>query len=137
MRRNGNMFVSPFGRPRRLPDISSPERWRVERAKRQMMSSMVSGTAADMLKEIMLRCHQVLQAMAPHGIMRGTIHDELIFDLPIAVAGKTIPELMRAFTTWPLFEQQSMPIRASCEVSVTDWSEKRGITVHENGFSWN
>jgi DNA polymerase I-like protein with 3'-5' exonuclease and polymerase domains len=113
------------------------------RAERMMMSSIISGTSADLLKEIMLRTRPVLRTEYGHlpyldrGRQVQTIHDENIYDLPIAGVGLVIPKLMQCYTHWPMFEQGGVPIRASVEVSTTTWENKRAIKVHEDGtFSW-
>jgi DNA polymerase-1 len=150
MRRNGCKFVNPFGRPRRIPDIGAYERWKRERAERQMMSSIVSGTAADIMKESMLRCagpDGVLERMpAPSG-RKGelvqTIHDELVFDLPAEPGWpKTMLELKRNMEHWPMFSHPTdgrtgVPIKTSIEISTTNWEEKRGLEVLSDGtFRW-
>jgi DNA polymerase-1 len=143
MRSNGCMFVNPFGRPRRIPTIASPDRQERARAERMMMSSIISGTSADLLKEIILRTRDVLKVEYGHmpyaerGRQVQTIHDENVYDLPIAGVGHVLPKLMKSYTDWPMFERGGVPIRASCELSTTTWEDKRPITIHEDGtFSW-
>lgn len=143
MRRNGNMFVNPFGRPRRIPTISSSDRKERARAERMMMSSIISGTSADLLKEIIRRCRTVLNQAYGHlayeerGRFVQTIHDENIFDLPIAGCGQTIHQLARCFTDWPMFEKAGVPIRCNVEVSTTTWEDKKAIKLLPDGnFQW-
>lgn len=138
MRRNGNMFISPFGRPRRIPDIGSDDRGDRTRAERMMMSSIVSGTAADMMKEIMLRSGAMLERDGHTDVtIKKSIHDEIVYDMPIKGCTKVIPKLMDCFTDWPMFEAKGVPIRASCELTTTTWEAKREITINDDGtFSW-
>lgn len=132
MQQHSNMFVNYFGRPRRIPEISSDQRWEVERAQRQMMSSIVSGTSADMLKEIMLRTEPVLRE---EDRFYGTIHDEVVYLLAIEGCGEIITKLMREFIDWPDFAD--VRIGASCEVTTTTWAEKRELLVYPDGtFAW-
>lgn len=135
MRRNGCMFVNPFGRPRRIPDInaSGEEKWKRERAERMMMSSIISGTAADLMKESMRRTWPIAQEVG--GRMVQTIHDELVFDLPrrSGWAG-TVLRLVDRMEDWPMFsestpERQGVPIKVGVELSTTTWEGKKAIEI--------
>jgi DNA polymerase I-like protein with 3'-5' exonuclease and polymerase domains len=139
MRANHGMFVNPFGRPRRIPMIMSRNRGDLNRATRMAMASMVSGTAADMNKEIILRTAQTLQAHyanAPverRGRLVQTIHDENVYDLPIAGCGPVIHALHADFVRWPLLESGGMPVRANVAVSSTTWEGKRDLELLAGG----
>jgi DNA polymerase-1 len=140
MRRDGGMFVSPFGRPRRIPDIFvKQDRAVLAKAQRKMMSSIVSGSAADMLKEIIRRARDLLRAEYGHlpyeqrGRFLKTIHDENVYGLPIAGCGRVIHALHRCFTDWPEIERAGVPIRASVSVSTTTWEDKKDIRLLPDG----
>lgn len=133
---NGYMFISPFGRPRRIPTIASFDDRERARAERMMMSSIVSGTAADMMKEIMLRSGALIRENDWLVQIVQSVHDEIIYDMPIEGCGKVLPQLMKCFTTWPMFEKGGVPIRASCELSTTTWEEKRAVEVEAESFRW-
>lgn len=145
MRRNGNMFVNPFGRPRRIPEISATgsEKWRRKRAERQMMSSIISGTSADLMKEAMRRAWPIASEFGGHTVQ--TIHDELVFDLPRKPGwARTVVALNEAMSTWPMFSEagpggrgEGVPIKTNVELSTTNWEDKREIALHDDGtFSW-
>ena len=149
MRRQGNMFVNPFGRPRRIPDISADgeDKWKRGRAERMMMSSIISGTSADLMKESMIRCNPIVQAVGGRQVQ--TIHDELIFDLPKAPGwARTIVQLKQAMEGWPMFSQdhpevseyapgrRGVPIEVSVELTDTTWEAKREIIVEGDSFRW-
>jgi DNA polymerase-1 len=136
MRANGNMFVSPFGRPRRIPTIASNDERERSRAERMMMSSIISGTAADLMKEIMLRSGAMLAAEHPEVRIVQSIHDEVVYDMPIEGCAEVLPKIMKCFTDWPMFEARGVPIRASCELSTTTWEEKRTLLLDPDGFRW-
>jgi len=140
MRANKSMFVNPFGRPRRLPDISEKTRWKRERAERQMMASLISGTAADIMKESMIRCDAILEREYPDGSAANvqTIHDELVFDLPLR-SGWTgvLIKLVQAMEDWPQFSSKGVPIKVSVELSTTTWEDKKAIKILPDGrFQW-
>ncbi len=148
MRRNGNMFVNPFGRPRRIPKISSSERWERERAERQMMSSIISGTSADLMKECMRRTRPIAKEVG--GRLSQTIHDELVFDLPRQSGwSRTVIKLVRAMEDWPRFSQdrpdlaqyapgrRGVPIKTNVALSTSTWEEKREIRLlDDDTFEW-
>jgi DNA polymerase-1 len=141
MRRNHGMFVSPFGRPRRIAEISSTERWERERAERKMMSSIVSGTSADLMKESMLRTEPM--AREGGGRMVQTIHDELVFDLPRQSGwAANVLRMKRSMEDWPMFSvdrptHKGVPIKTNIALSTTTWEDKKEIKVLDDGtFQW-
>lgn len=133
MRNNNNELVSAFGRPRRIDWISSDIEWQRGRAERQMMSTLISGTAADIHKEILIRSDYVLRKIEPRGRIAQSIHDEIVFDLPLDTIKVTLPPLKRCFEYWPVFEDAGVPIKASVEVTTTTWADKRQIEVLADG----
>lgn len=137
MKRNGCMFTNPFGRPRRIPTIKSPQRWERERAERMMMSSIISGTSADILKESMLRVDRILRERG-NGSLKQTIHDEIVIDFQKdSPWASTLIECVRAMEDWPQFERAGVPIRASIELTTTTWEDKRPIKLLPSGhFVW-
>lgn len=138
MRANGNMFVNPFGRPRRILDISAHERWKRERAERRMMSSIISGTAADIMKESLLRCAAILEDCSPESHIVQTIHDELVIDLRrVPGWASVLTECVRAMERWPLFADAGVPIRTNTAITTTTWEAKKEITLNADGtFAW-
>lgn len=143
MRRNRCMFVNPFGRPRRIPEINAigQDRWMRGRAERMMMSSIISGTAADLMKESMRRNSPV--ARDAGGRMVQTIHDELVYDLPRRPGwAKAVLEMVRRMEDWPMFSRdqhgrRGVPIKTNVALSTTTWEAKREIKIHPDGtFTW-
>lgn len=138
MRRSGKwMFVSPFGRPRRIPDLGAPEEWIRAKARRRMMSSIVSGSAADLMKSAMLRTAPI--ARKAGGALMMSIHDELVFDLPAESFDGPACEILAAMTDWPIFRTgperfgKGIPIEAKAEVTDTSWRDKRGFAKSIDG----
>ncbi len=144
MRRNANSFVNPFGRPRRIEWISSHQDWQRRRASRQMMSSIISGTAADLMKECMIRTDPIVRARNDGSAMVQSIHDELVFDLALKPGwSDTLGQLMDVMTDWPMFSEagpdgigQGVPIEVSCELTRTTWADKKEIFRDGQTFSW-
>jgi len=146
MRRNGGMFINPFGRPRRIADISNfTDKWARERAERQMMSSIISGTAADLMKECMIRTYDILQETPTDDFLVQSIHDELVFDLSLSGPwAHTLIKIIRAMEDWPMFSEagpgrigKGVPITVSCELTTTTWANKKKIKLtDDNKFCW-
>lgn len=137
MRRNNCSFVNPFGRPRRIKEIASHDQYERERAERKMMSSIISGTAADLMKESMIRTRPMAESIG--GRMVQTIHDELVYDLPLSApwASMTV-KMVRAMEDWPMFSQDrgrklGVPIRTNVAMTTRDWSQKREIKLYDDG----
>ncbi len=72
-----------FGRRRPLSDINSNDSYKREAAKRLAMNTPIQGTAADIIKMAMVNIHQRIQSEGLHSKMILTVHDELLFDVPI------------------------------------------------------
>lgn len=134
MRRNHCMFVNPFGRPRRIPDIASPMKWVRERAERQATSSIISGTAADIMKESMLRCAAVLREHCPEGALVQSIHDELVFRLPRQPGWvSVVRRLVGVMEDWPQFAAKGTSIKVAVDISKTTWEDKQRLTLLPDG----
>lgn len=144
-RRNHNTFSNPFGRPRRIPWLSEFERWKRARAERQMMSSIISGTAADLMKECMIRSTDILAEQCPGARLVQSVHDELVFDFPNQPGWSgALASVIRMMEDWPLFSAsgpdgrgEGVPIEVSCELTSTSWADKREIKLLPDGqFLW-
>ena len=134
MRRNGDMFVSAMGRPRRLPNISSSNRRDRGEAERQMMSSIISGTAADLMKEAMIRLSSWYERDAIPAYLRQTIHDEVIIDFKVVPGWERHLYLTHYLMThWPMISDAGVPIQASIALTTKTWETKKAVTVDEHG----
>jgi DNA polymerase I-like protein with 3'-5' exonuclease and polymerase domains len=132
MRKNGCMFENPFGRPRRIPEIAWSGGAR-NRAERQMMSSIISGTAADLMKEGLLRVARYLRQTGA-GILRQSIHDELVIDLVMRPGwAQHLRKLRDLMIDFPMFPRGGVPVLASAAITTTTWEEKREIELLDDG----
>jgi DNA polymerase-1 len=73
-----------FGRRLYLPEIRSPNGPRRSGAERQAINAPMQGTAADLIKLSMVQVQQVLDAQARGTRMVMQVHDELVFEVPLA-----------------------------------------------------
>jgi len=70
------------GRRRWIPDIHS-KNWNVRQfGERVAQNTPIQGTAADLIKEAMLRVHRQLPHVVPGARLLLQVHDELVFEVP-------------------------------------------------------
>ncbi len=74
-----------FGRRRLMAELNSRNPRDRQRAEREAVNMPIQGTAADIMKRAMIDVHHGLAAM-PGARMILTVHDELLFEVPMAVA---------------------------------------------------
>jgi DNA polymerase-1 len=130
------MFVSPFGRPRRIVEIGAKEKWIRARGERMMMSSIVSGTAADLMKEVLIRAKMWLRAACPEALVIQTIHDEIVYEVPERHAAVLLHGIMQITTNWPMFERGGVPVRANCAITTTTWEAKREAILEPTSWRY-
>ena len=73
-----------FGRRLYLPEINSPNGPRRSGAERAAINAPMQGTAADLIKLSMVKVQQVLDAERRGTRMIMQVHDELVFEVPLA-----------------------------------------------------
>ena len=73
-----------FGRRLYLPEINSPNGPRRSGAERAAINAPMQGTAADLIKRSMVKVQQVLDAEGRGTKMIMQVHDELVFEVPLA-----------------------------------------------------
>ncbi len=74
--------VTLFNRRRYLPEINSPQQTTRQFAQRQAINTPIQGSAADLLKLVMIRIQKELEAKKLLTKMNISVHDELVFDAP-------------------------------------------------------
>lgn len=125
-RRQGGCANNVYGRTRRLPELlPGNPKWLRSRAERQMIGSMIQGTAADILKEAMVRVDAYLKASGTGARLCNTVHDEIQVDCPWEYAQQVIGDIGRIMEDVPEFHP--IPILADCEITATHWGEKKSV----------
>ena len=103
-RRQGYV-TTVFGRRRDIPEFASPNFQTRSLGERLAVNSVIQGTAADIIKVAMIRCHQRLRRDFPGARLVLQVHDELVFEVPedLAEAVKTavVKEMVEAFPMDP------------------------------------
>ena len=78
-------FVTTLmGRRRNIPELRSGQRQRRLQGERLAVSTVVQGSAADIIKVAMVRCHRALAEAEMETRLVLQIHDELLFEGPAA-----------------------------------------------------
>ncbi len=75
------------------------------------MNSPIQGTAADMLKIAMVRTHNALIEGGFSTKMVLTVHDEIVFDMPIAEQDRVMPVIESSM-------KNTLPMRVPIEVEL-------------------
>ena len=70
-----------YGRRRYLPDLNSDNRIRRENAERAALNAPIQGTAADIIKDAMLRVDEDLRAGEMRSRLLLQVHDELVLEV--------------------------------------------------------
>jgi DNA polymerase I len=86
-----------FGRRLYLPEINSPNGPRRAGAERAAINAPMQGTAADLIKLSMVEVQRVLDAEKRGTKIIMQVHDELVFEVPLAEVGwlrEAIPRIM-------------------------------------------
>lgn len=79
---NNHVVWTYFGRPRRLEEIASAEKWIQARAMRQSVNSVIQGSAADVVLQAMI-CVETSKELQELGCkLLLQVHDELLFEIP-------------------------------------------------------
>ena len=71
-----------LGRIRRLPDINSKNATIKQFAERTAINTPIQGSAADLIKLAMIRCHTAIREQGLKARMLLSVHDEIIFEAP-------------------------------------------------------
>ncbi len=102
----GRGYVTTLmGRRRNIPELRSGNRQRRLLGERLAVNTVIQGTAADIIKLAMVRCHRALAEAALETELVLQIHDELLFEGPeaeIEAAGEIVgAEMIAAFDLDP------------------------------------
>ena len=79
---NDGYVTTLFGRIRRIPELRARQRQTRQLGERLAVNTVIQGTAADIIKLAMVRCHHAMAAAGLATRLVLQIHDELLFEAP-------------------------------------------------------
>ena len=82
-----------LGRIRRIPELRSSNYMTRQLGERLAVNTVIQGTAADIIKIAMVRCHELLRDRRTKLVLQ--IHDELLFEAPDDEAGEVAQIVVR------------------------------------------
>lgn len=112
-----------MGRKRRIPTLMSSEPKIRSRAERQAINSLIQGSAADLIKEAMVRLHAGLAAEGV-GKLLLTVHDELVVRTPEEQAEQCSVVVQEAMTGAGIQKWVDVPLNIDLKV-VDRWAEAK------------
>ena len=109
-----------LGRRRYLPDLSARNPAVRANAERMALNAPIQGSAADIIKLAMVQADTALRGTA--GRMLLTVHDELVFEVPVGEAEATAAKIRQAM-------EGVFPMRVPLEVDLAwgaNWADAKG-----------
>jgi DNA polymerase-1 len=104
-RRQGYV-ATVFGRRRPIPELASGNFQERSLGERLAVNSVIQGSAADIIKVAMIRCHDRLERDFPDSRLVLQVHDELVFETPrdeaTAVREAVVGEMAAAYPMEPV-----------------------------------
>ena len=79
---NEGYVTTMFGRMRRIPELRARQRQTRLLGERLAVNTVIQGSAADIIKVAMVRCHRALREAGLEARLVLQIHDELLFEAP-------------------------------------------------------
>ncbi len=121
--RDKGYVVTLLNRRRYIPEIHNSNIVMRQFAERQAINTPVQGSAADLLKLAMINIQRELEKRKFHSQMIMTIHDELVFDVPITEKAEMIQLIEREMEH---AVKLSVPIKVSVKMG-NNWLQTKGM----------
>jgi DNA polymerase-1 len=118
-----------LGRKRRLPELYSTIAGLRARAERQVISTRISGSAADLFKVVMIKCQDLLDEVSWEGHILMTVHDELVVEVPErwAEEGKLLVSSAMTDPVNPFTLENMLSVPVIADTKIVDvWGEAKG-----------
>ena len=126
-RREHGRVINLFGRRRVVPNLLSADSYERGRGERQLIGSLIQGTAAELTKESLVRIDAQCRAHGWPVKLVSTIHDEILMDLPTELLPEVTRVVKQEMERYPEFEP--IPIKVECAVSTETWADKQEYKV--------
>ncbi len=112
-----------FHRRRYLPDIKSANIGLRQFAQRQAINAPLQGAAADLIKLAMVKIAGAMKVKKLSSVMIMTVHDELVFDVPLGERGEMV-QLVKHYMETAM--ELSVPLTASLKMGL-NWLEMENV----------
>ncbi len=103
--RSQGYVATVFGRRRPIPELASGSFQERSLGERLAVNSVIQGSAADIIKVAMIRCHERLKSDFPRSRLVLQVHDELVFEAPEEEAARVrdavVEDMVAAFDMEP------------------------------------
>jgi len=119
--RQSGYVTTVFGRRRYIPELAAKNFNLRSFGERAAMNAPIQGTAADIIKIAMVRVYDALKKECPEARLILQVHDELICEVPEALADKAADILKREMEN---AVSLSVPLRADVKVGKS-WYETK------------
>jgi DNA polymerase I len=96
---NDGYVTTLFGRVRSIPELRARQRQTRLLGERLAVNTVIQGTAADVIKVAMVRCHRALREAGLATRLVLQIHDELLFEAPAGELEAAAEVVRREMTT--------------------------------------
>jgi len=124
---NSGLFWNMFGRPRRIPYIASQNEWARKSAQRKITSTMVQGSAADLVKHCMVACDEYMVGQQDcEAAMVLMIHDDLQFDVMPEGSARFIRDI-KGLMESTCQHRMSVPVVTDVEYFDESWGKKKEL----------
>ena len=127
VRFEGCQFANMFGRPRRVPGLTSDDNKIRKSSERQSFGALIQGTAAQLTKESLVRIHKWLRETGYPAVLVSTVHDEIWIDCDPSCLTVVVPKVKQLMEDYPEFAP--IPITASADYIDTNWAEKKKLPL--------
>jgi DNA polymerase-1 len=114
--------INLFGRRRLVPAILSPDSYERGRGERQLIGSLIQGTAAELTKESLVRIDAGCRRMGWPVRLVNTVHDEIQMDIPTALLPEVARLVKAEMERYPEFAP--IPIKVEGAVATKTWADK-------------
>ncbi len=118
-----NYIETLFGRKRFLPEINSSDRTLKNAAERMAINHPCQGTAADILKMVMVKINDQLPIAGSKIKLVLQIHDELLFEVKEEEIKEVIPKIKKSMEN---ITELKVPLKVDVKIG-ENWSEMKII----------
>ncbi len=123
----GCQFTNLWGRPRRLPNLMSDIGWECRRAQRQAFASLIQSTAAEIMKETLVRLHKWRKSNDSGARQASVVHDDDWIDFPEGTAKRWAPEVKAIMEDYTELAPIPVVVDAQYSPANTTWCEKQDL----------